>query len=101
MPPESRSLATGDEHLRAGRLREAMAVYEALLRANASDPSIVDRVGLVLHAAKQPAQAAVAFARARQLDPRSADYAFHHGNALRECKEMAGAVAAYQAALEL
>jgi len=65
------SLARARRHEDAGRYRSAHAIYDALLRADPSNPRLHARKGLAYYLANHPAQAVHWFDLALALHPRA------------------------------
>jgi tetratricopeptide (TPR) repeat protein len=61
--------AVGDEHLAAGRLKEAEESFRALLQIDPEYALAYERIGLVYNAARRFDEAAAAFKRALQKTP--------------------------------
>lgn len=66
-------LASGDTHLREGRLGEAEAAYRELLRIDAEYPPARIRLGLVYNADRRFEAALAEFERVTRAEPRNAD----------------------------
>lgn len=101
MPAAGPSLEQGLALHRAGRLREAGAVYGYLLKRNPRQPDPLHLFGLVLHqlgdhkGAEAPIQAAIA------LNPRSAVYRSNLSMVLKALDRPAEAIESLRAALRL
>jgi hypothetical protein len=73
----------GSHWLTAGRQAEAAQAYDRSVRLNPLQPVLLNRLGLLLEALKQPEDAQDAFARAEKAAPLEAEYANNHGAMLR------------------
>jgi tetratricopeptide (TPR) repeat protein len=71
-------------HHRAGRLREAIAGYEELLRENAGNADVLQRLGVALAQSGRPDTAAGYLARSLELDPDRPTVALNLARALHE-----------------
>jgi len=71
-------------HHRAGRLREAVAAYEELLRAHADDADVLQRLGVALAQFGRPDAAAGYLARSLELEPDRPAVALNLARALHE-----------------
>jgi len=71
-------------HHRAGRLREAVAGYEELLRADADDADVLQRLGAALAQFGRPDAAAGYLARSLELEPDRPAVALNLARALHE-----------------
>lgn len=67
MPADSEDFRLGVQHIRAGRLAEAEAVFRQLLAAAPDDPDVLHLLGLTLHNAARHEEALVLLTRALPL----------------------------------
>lgn len=84
-----------------GRFREAVEIYENLLKADASNVGLVMNLGLALDGAGKPREAIAQFERARKLDPDFLPAFLAAGDCSRKLGEPAKALDAFEHALAL
>lgn len=65
---------TALQHQQAGRLDEAAAIYQALLRHNPDHPALLHQIGLLHHQAGRPAEGLQYLRRAVALQPENASF---------------------------
>ncbi len=95
------SLRQAIEHQRAGRLREAEALYRQVLQADPNQPTALNLLGVL---ARQAGRTDAAVDLLRRAVTAASDYADAHynlGNALRDHGDRRGAIASYDRALAL
>ena len=100
-PTRGQALRQAGAHREAGRLREAAAIYRALLRSRPDDAEALHGLASTHAAAGDTARACELLARAVELDPGSADALSDLGVLRRRLGDPEGALAAYRAALEI
>jgi len=88
------------EHHRAGRLREAEAVYPQLLAPH-PDAEVLNALGSVLRRVGRVAEAIAVYRQALSLRPDFAPTYYNLGNALRDQGLLEEAIAAYREAARL
>lgn len=98
---DEQKLKQADEHLAAGRLKEAYSIYDALYARDPKNAMLVGRLGRVFMAASRFGDAEVAFEEQTRLSPTDAMAWEHLGNARRSLRKLEAAVEAYLKALEL
>lgn len=99
--PLSEAVALGRAHLQAGRLREAEAVAEAILAADAAEHSAVQLQGLVAYLRNEYARSEQLFRQAQALAPDNAEYYDNLAVVLFATGRLAEAEAAERTALTL
>lgn len=85
----------------AGRLDEAVAIYEEILKHDASHAPSAINLGTIYYHRHDFQRAEELYRRATEADPRYALAFFDLGNVLDELHRMAEAIDAYQAAIRL
>ncbi|EDP63005.1 TPR domain protein [alpha proteobacterium BAL199] len=95
------SVETGLALHRAGRLREAMAVYGQVLRVDKRQPAALHGLALALHQLGDHAAAEPLMFAAVRLDPRVPGYRNNFGTILRAVGQHERAVANFREALRL
>lgn len=101
MPPTSALLPQALSLHRAGRLAEATALYERVLRADPRQPDALHLLGQVHLQQGAAHQAEPLLARAVAARPKAAPYHLSHGQALRRLDRPADALAAFARAQAL
>ena len=86
---------------RQGRVREAEALYEAVLRTQGDHFNSIHHLGLIRLQQNRLADAAVLFRRAVKINRKSADAQHHLAIALTGTGHFSGATAHYRKALDL
>ncbi len=94
-------LATAVQHHRAGRAREAEALYRQVLAAQPDNPEALQLLGTLRLQEGDAAAAAGLIRRAIEIDPKRPGSHFNLGLALAGLGDRDGAIAAYRAALAL
>ncbi|MFQ5959288.1 MAG: tetratricopeptide repeat protein, partial [Alphaproteobacteria bacterium] len=95
------ALAAAVRHHRAGRLREAQAVYQRVLEIQPDNADALSLMGLLTHQAGRNDVAADYLRRALALRPDFAEAHLNLGNVLRELGRLDEAVGHYQRAVEI
>ncbi len=85
----------------SGRLAEARAGFEAVLRSAPDWPDPYSKLGHVLRLMRLPEQALESFRRAAELAPNRAEFHANLGNMLGEMGRVAESTAAFARAIEL
>jgi protein O-GlcNAc transferase len=86
---------------RAGDLDKAQAIYEDALRREPRNADVLQFLGLIALARKDPAAAIERIRAAIAIEPRAAVYHFNLGVAQRATNDLAGEIASYRRAIEL
>jgi predicted O-linked N-acetylglucosamine transferase (SPINDLY family) len=89
------------EHQRAGRLREAEALYRQILATQPSRPDVLYQLGLLANQAGQRDHAVELIRKAIELSPAEAAYYCDLGVILAAANKLDDAVAAYRQAITL
>jgi tetratricopeptide (TPR) repeat protein len=95
------ALDSGRVHHQAGRLREAEAMYRAILTESPTHPDALHMLGILAHQAGRNDLAADLINRAIAGNPQSAFYHRNLGMALAAGGQLEPAIAAYQKAFDL
>lgn len=95
------TVETGFALHRSGRLREAMAVYSQLLKADMKQPEVLHLMGLALHQLGDNQTAERMMFTALRLDPTVATYRNNFGLVVRALGQHERAVANFREALRL
>lgn len=95
------SLESGLALHRAGKLREAAAIYGQVLQANPKHPDGLHLLGLVLHQLGDHLKADAFMSQAIRLNPSAPAYRNNHGMVFRALGMDAKAVVSFRAALQL
>jgi len=80
---------------RAGRLEEALRLYDAVLKAHPSHIAARHFRGIVLYGLDRPVEAIHSYNQALALCPDDAEIHFNRGNALRDLRRLVDALASY------
>jgi tetratricopeptide (TPR) repeat protein len=94
-------LAEAERHVRAGRLKDAIAAYERVLAREPGNSLALNNLGVALRRAGEAERAVRCFAAAVRHNPRNADAHYNLGNALRDAKRHDDAIECYRRALKL
>jgi tetratricopeptide (TPR) repeat protein len=100
-PQTAADLAAAERDVRAGRLKDAIALYERVLAREPGHALALNNLGVALRRAGEGERAVQCFAAAVRGNPRNADAHYNLGNALRDAKRYDDAVECYRRALKL
>ena len=92
-------LKTAEEHLRAGRLPQALGICHAILSAQPNDPGALHLAGVVAHQLDEPEDALALISQAIRIDPRPAVYHANLGIALHRLGRLQQALASFARAI--
>jgi tetratricopeptide (TPR) repeat protein len=95
------SLQLAAQHGAGGRLRDAEAVYRAILAADPNHPQALKGLGATLLPTGRTGEAVTALRRAAELQPQAADIHNVLGQALQAAGRLEDAIAAYNRAIAL
>ncbi len=101
MPTIAEALAIALEHQRAGRLREAEAIYRQILAADPNQPDAWHLLGLIACQVGNSQAGVECIGRALTLRPDWAEAHFNLGNACTDLGKLDEAIASYQRAVQL
>src|SRR6266545_240759 len=95
------TLRAAMEHHKAGRFRDAEALYRKVLSRDPQNADALHLLGVIAFQMNRPDMAAELIARAIQVDPSAAEFHKDMGNAMRGLGRIDDAVACQRRALEL
>lgn len=97
----SERLDQADRWFKAGKITDAIAVYEELLRTQPRNCAALNNLGVAWRRAGDAAKGAKFLRMALSADPRNPDAHYNLGNALADANRADEAIACYRRALQL
>lgn len=94
-------LATANRHHQSGRLAEAEALYQEILKKHPEQPDALQFMGLIAYQKNDPQSAIEHFIKAISINPFSADYYINLGAIYKQLGRLRDALECYQTALQL
>ena len=94
-------LATATRHHKAGRLAEAEAMYQEILKKYPDQPDALQFLGLIAHNKNDSQTAINLFRKAISINPFSIDYYVNLGTIYKQLGRLRDALECYQTALQL